>query len=481
MSDVDTVNIDYANLIDYKVNKFLNENKYCLALNKDNTRCKHYLRHSNSEHLLCKLHRNKKKKAEYIIVYIDNDIDSDDDTKNSNSKLINSRLLKRYGYNNHSHIIAYPYKNKEQYLLDIELYKKELKDIANENYIKLKNLKTCKVCCEDYENSKLIKCSKITCENKHIVCSTCIKGYIESQIISNVGTYECMFTKSEKCNGEYTITSINNILDTFYDIECHIDTIKNNEIKTKWLDLVILTDIYKLANICDDYVICPLCRKWGCIFEEDPLVKNKVYIDCHHCKLKWCNICKREAHGDADYDGGKYACYTLIFKDEEKEEQRITIIDNLIQDMISKAITHNCSTCGCAYIKEEGCNLMVCHYCGGMTCYLCNTKIYYKEDKGKYWHFAGHELSEPDTTCILWNTNPDDDQDNQGNTNYNNTKILKELILLILNNSKITGKLIYDRIIFLYEKDETFNFIVNIFEKLNKDNFNNIPQDLLTF
>jgi len=290
-----------------------------------------------------------------------------------------------------------------------------------------------------------------------------------------------MFNKAEKCNGEYTITSINNILDTFYDIECHIDTINNKQIKTKWLELVTLTDIYKLANICDDYVICPLCRKWGCIYEANPLVKDKVYIDCHHCKLKWCNICKREAHGDADYDGGKYACYTLIFKDEEKEEQRITIIDTLIQDIVSKALTHNCSTCGCAYIKEEGCNLMVCSHCNGMSCYICNAKIYYKEGKGKYWHFAGHELSDPDTNCLIWNNVADDGQVNQGNTNYNNTKILKELILLILNNSKITGKIIYDRILFLYEKDKDFNFIVNIFEELNKNNFDNIPQDLLPF
>ena len=46
---------------------------------------------------------------------------------------------------------------------------------------------------------------------------------------------------------------------------------------------------------------------------------------------------------------------------------------------------------------------MVCAHCSGMTCYLCNTKLYYKEGKGKYWHFAGHEFSDPDAVCTIWN------------------------------------------------------------------------------
>ena len=178
---VDTIDPDTATLIDYKVNQFLTKNNYCLALNKDNTRCKHLIGHYNSENILCKLHRNKKTKAKYIIVYIDNENtnengnDNGNDNDNNNDKLINNLFFKRYGYNDHSHIIAYPYKNTETYFRDIELYKKELKEIAIENYVKLKEIKTCKVCSEDYSHDDLIQCSKITCDNKHAVCSTCIK------------------------------------------------------------------------------------------------------------------------------------------------------------------------------------------------------------------------------------------------------------------------------------------------------------------
>ena len=81
---VDTIDPDTATLIDYKVNQFLTKNHYCLALNKDNTRCKHLIGHYNSGNILCKLHRNKKTKAKYIIVYIDNENSNEISNENSN-------------------------------------------------------------------------------------------------------------------------------------------------------------------------------------------------------------------------------------------------------------------------------------------------------------------------------------------------------------------------------------------------------------
>ena len=122
---------------------------------------------------------------------------------------------------------------------------------------------------------------------------------------------------------------------------------------------------------------------------------------------------------------------------------------------------------------------MHCSHCVGMTCYLCNAKLYYKEGKGKYWHFAGHEFSDPDVVCTIWNSIANDGQANQGNTNFNNNKILKELILFVINNKDDIKKKIYERIKILYEKDNDFNFIITTFEELNKDNFSSIPPNLL--
>ena len=425
MEDLDnSLLLEYCETLDNSFLNFQKKNKYCcMALTKSELKCKYSTTTTN---ILCKLHSRKKYSPEYIIVYIDN-YNNEDADKN---------------------IIAYPYKNKEQYYKDIDIYKKELKDIYTENLIKIKQIVSCKVCNDIFIHNDLIKCSNITCDNKHLVCDTCLSGYIDSQISNNIGSYECMFNKLDKCNGNYSNTSIIKVIES------------NNDKLSKWNELVNITDIYRLANICDNYLICPLCRKWGCILDVPVNFSDPVNIKCMNCTLSWCNLCKRDAHPNS-------TCYTLIFTDTETKDERIQIIDTMIQDVITKALTHKCSTCGCAYIKEEGCNLMICSHCEGMTCYLCNAKIYYKEGRGKYWHFTGHEYSDPGTTCVIWNTNAHDKKEKQGNTEYNNNKIIRKLILFIIHNinNKEIIKIIYDRIIIIFEKDVDFNLIVKKFKK----------------
>ena len=439
---------EYSKLIDSKFVNFNKNNRHCcMALTQLNLQCKY----KTSDSILCTLHRKKKHHPEYVIVYIDNDTETD--------------------YSSDKHIIAYPYKNKEQYSKDIELYKKELKDTYIENLDKIKEITICKVCNDTFIHDELIKCSNTTCDNKHLICSSCLSGYIDSQISNAIGTYECMFNKAEKCNGEYKPTIVNTILTK--DRKDEKDGRNEKDVKLlKWQELVTITDIFKMANICDNYIICPLCRKWGCILDIDPRTTDPINIECMNCKLNWCHLCKRESHNST-------SCYKLIFKAHENEDMQIQIIDTMIKDIISKALTHNCSTCGCAYIKEEGCNLMVCSHCGGMTCYLCNAKIYYKEGRGKYWHFGGHELSDPGTTCYVWNNNANDGREKQGNTEYNNDKIICELVQFIVKNCENIRKFIYKRILFLYEKDDEFNFIVNILEQLNTSDFRFIPSKFL--
>ena len=436
--------LEYSKLIDSKFVNFHKKNNYhCMALTHLELQCK-YTHYTVDQHILCKLHRKKKYTPDYVIVYIDNDTESD----SSSNK----------------HIIAYPYKNKEHYYKDIELYKQELKDKYIENLGKMKQITTCKVCNDTFIHNELIKCSNTTCDNKHLICSSCLTGYINSQISNNIGTHECMFNKSEKCNGEYKPTIVNTIL-TKHDKDDKDDKL------VKWKELVTITDIFKMANICDNYIICPLCRKWGCILDIDPRTTDSIDIKCMNCELYWCHLCKREAHDSS-------SCYTLKFKDDETEDMQIKIIDIIIQDIITKALTHKCSTCGCAYIKEEGCNLMVCSHCGGMTCYICGAKIYYKEGRGKYWHFAGHEFSDPGTTCLTWNNNADDGKEKQGNTEYNNNKIIRELVQFIVNNYEHIRKMIYKRILFLYEKEHNLDILSEMM-KLNENHFRYIPEKYL--
>ena len=423
---------EYKAVIEHDFQRFKKYQWYtmkCLALTKNNEQCLRPAYHSITNHILCKYHCKKKYTPDYVIIYIHNYLEKKNDDY---------------------HIITYPYKNKEKYNEDIEHYKKELIDTKLNSIIKLKQITKCKVCLEDFDNKDLLKCSNTSLEHQHFVCSDCLTGYINSQLLNNIGNNECMFHGADMCDGIYNDSIVNKAVD-------------NPEIKEKWNEMITITNIFKISNICDNYQICPLCRKWGCILDitNVDMINNsdkQITIKCEQCQLNWCNTCKREAHGDD-------SCYKLKFKDDENELKQSEIIDKMIQDIISTIITRKCSTCGCAYIKEEGCNLMTCNKCFGMTCYLCNAKIYYKEGKGKYWHFIGYEFSDENAVCTIFNNNPGEGDTTEGNSLHTKKNIIKAIYNFIIENDENVIYLITKRLQILYEKDEDYKFIFEILDK----------------
>jgi len=92
-------------------------------------------------------------------------------------------------------------------------------------------------------------------------------------------------------------------------------------------------------------------------------------------------------------------------------------------------------------------------------------KLYYKNDT-KYWHFAGHDLSDPDAQCKLWNNVAGDGKENQGNTEFNEKSVIRELSNFINVNDKNTAEVIYDRISYIYEKDKEYINVVSTVKKL---------------
>jgi hypothetical protein len=220
------------------------------------------------------------------------------------------------------------------------------------------------------------------------------------------------------------------------------------------------SEIIKLAGICDNYLICPLCCKWGCIFEIPVgAEKHPFYITCGACKKAWCTLCKRAAHN-------KRSCYELALTEGElADSAKMTIIvDKMIQDIATRALTHCCGICGCSYVKEEGCNLMTCPKCNGMSCFICGMKLYYKGDT-KYWHFTGHDKSAVDARCSLWNNYAGDGKEKQGNTAFNLASIEKEFWNFISSNKaqQRVARFICQRIIACYEQDKAFsNVLKNI-------------------
>jgi len=326
----------------------------------------------------------------------------------------------------------------------------------------------CTVCGDKFTNrSDLIECSSSgQGEYNHLVCRECLKGQVSSLLSDGIASLECMFNKHDHCHGQYTEDNIKLALDsqstTTHDIEYATPLAAAEPIITtfnysKWQEVMAASEIIKFAGICDNYLICPLCCKWGCIFEI-PVGAEKYpfYIRCAACKKEWCTLCKRGAHASR-------SCYELALTDAEQINVEVLqqIIDKMIQDIATRALTHCCGICGCSYVKEEGCNLMTCPKCNGMSCFICGMKLYYKGDT-KYWHFTGHEKADQDARCPLWNNYAGDGQEKQGNTAFNLANIEKEFCKFISSNAnnQQVSKLICQRIITNYEKDKAFNNIL---------------------
>lgn len=374
-----------------------------------------------------------------------------------------------------------PYIDAERYLADLNTFNQDNQHHIQQNTPardipqKLKPIidinPICIVCSDEFPNRRnLLECSSSAQgEFNHLVCQECLKGHISSLLSDGIASLECMFNKHDHCHGQYTEENINHALAsqaiTTRDIEPTTNLAATELTEpiittfsySKWQEVMAASEIIKFAGICDNYVICPLCCKWGCIFEI-PVGAEKYpfYIRCAACTKEWCTLCKRDKHASR-------SCYELAFTEAEQTNVDVMgrVIDKMIQDIATRALTHCCGICGCSYVKEEGCNLMTCPKCNGMSCFICGMKLYYKGDT-KYWHFTGHEKADRDAKCPLWNNYAGDGQEKQGNSAFNLANIEKEFCKFIssnANNRKIS-KLICQRIIANYEKDKTFTNIL---------------------
>ena len=345
------------------------------------------------------------------------------------------------------------FKQLEQMQLKIhkhnEINDQKLIKAKEEAEAKYNAIRTCCVCYEEMPNREdLIGCSHSCSEMIHLVCNSCLQGHINSMLSDGIASLDCMFNKSDKCGGTYNEIYIQKAIG-----------LDNKDMLDKWSETIITTEIVKLASICDNYMICPLCCKWGCIFEAPAGLANKhaYYIPCGKCGEQWCTLCKRKSHNNR-------TCYELQFTADETDEIKANVVDKMLQDITTRTLTHCCTICGCTYIKDEGCNLMTCPKCNGMSCYICGMKLYIKGNT-KYWHFTGHDLADREATCPLWNNHAGDGKANQGNTEYNMQLVEREFLNFITANknlpdSRMIIKLIRSRIITLFSKDKEYKHIV---------------------
>lgn len=265
----------------------------------------------------------------------------------------------------------------------------------------------CQCCFTEYPFEDLIKCSNASATYKHVFCKDCIKGYIEAGMNDKKSNCQCMLdTKDENCKGVY--------------LESDIEKCLSVELMKNFKDMLIVSTVTSFAKMINGYQICPFCNMYGLIIEG-----NIKYVKCNRCKNKsWCVLCRREAHANDP-------CWKI--KDENDKDAIIYAVT----ETLTNALVHECPVCHSKYIKEEGCNLMTCSACKSYSCYLCGIKLVPRGDD-KYWHFYGNGgLPTRQKTCVLFNDSMQIGLlQNQGNTKFNNDKVIAECKKLLNANNK---------------------------------------------
>ena len=408
----------------------MSANGKCTAINKNNiSQCK---KNAQIQSIFCAIHN--KSNPKYVAINI-----NAEDTLNKQDDNYIWKLIDFKNINDTTNEI-----NIERDKI-IKNIKDEIAKAESERQLKekweteeLRKIRNCGICFDEFEPDDLIRCDKTTYNKQHFSCKECLLGHIDSLLTDGIASVDCAF-KGDKCGGVYCEKNIETV-------------ITDGEKLEKWKTTYEVSEILKMASICNDYIVCPLCCKWGCIFEIPPGIRQNFYIKCGRCNEEFCNTCKRKAHG-------KRSCNELVFEEGEPIAKKIETIDRLLQDIITNALMHCCTSCGTSYVKLNGCNLIICEKCGGMSCYLCNAKLYIKNNS-KYTHFKDHDLSDPDAKCELWNNKAGEGTEGEGNARYNHEKIIEKIVNFIFSNNMEVSKLIVDRLKILFKDDKEYKEFV---------------------
>jgi TRIAD3 protein (E3 ubiquitin-protein ligase RNF216) len=209
----------------------------------------------------------------------------------------------------------------------------------------------CSCCFEQALFDLMIPCR----ESGHLVCASCLRSYVESQIFGNGNLGFCPETKQPEIE-----------LKCFHSDGCasgfHFEYLEKtlpSKLMSRLHAVQLQVNIEK-TGLNDDVCTCPKC---GCKAVLDPAEK---LFSCPigSCRFVSCRFCQETSHIPL-------AC---------KQIRRLSV-----EEAMSTAIIRKCPACSQEFIKAKGgeCN-KVRRSCGTLMCYVCRKEIHQKG----YDHFC---------------------------------------------------------------------------------------------
>ncbi|KAK6497650.1 hypothetical protein TWF481_012055 [Arthrobotrys musiformis] len=201
------------------------------------------------------------------------------------------------------------------------------------------------------------------CKDGHLFCLECGMQNAKTEIGQQRYKLVCM--DGSGCKKEFSPQEIKRFCD---------------EKMLEALEKLEQRDMLREAGI-EDLEECPFCD-FALIMHSSVEDDKEFRCQGPECGKVSCRVCKKLTH------------IPLSCEESAKDEKQ-----NLrkgVEEAMTEALLRKCGKCSLPYVKESGCNKIVCSRCHAMNCYLCSKVI------KDYHHFNDPARGGRTGNCLLF-------------------------------------------------------------------------------
>ncbi|KAF2723917.1 hypothetical protein K431DRAFT_282611 [Polychaeton citri CBS 116435] len=218
----------------------------------------------------------------------------------------------------------------------------------------------CQACFDDLPLNRMIHCDGA---DAHFTCFSCAETYIRTE----VGADRCRVICVSGCGQGYPYNQLQRV--------------PNKPLLEK-LARIEQQEAIRNAGL-DDLEDCPFCD----FKMEMPPVDQNFVFECLNpeCGKQSCRRCRNASH--------------LPVSCEQYAKEHKVSARHHVEEAMTAAMVRSCNKCEKKFIKDYGCNKMICPTCKNMQCYVCSQTI------TTYEHFTDKKLprkNKSTTKCPLY-------------------------------------------------------------------------------
>ncbi|KAF8532182.1 hypothetical protein JB92DRAFT_2845293 [Gautieria morchelliformis] len=180
----------------------------------------------------------------------------------------------------------------------------------------------------------------VQCPEAHLFCRSCCRAYASTQLGQHDHRLRCMDQSGCK--------------ELFH--ECELARFLPEKLLALYHRLKQQKEI--AAAELEGLEECPFCEYKVVIENPDEKLFRCESADCGEVS---CRACKKPDH--------------LPKSCKEVQDDKHLSVRHFIEEAMTKALMRNCPKCNKGFVKENGCNKMICPNCHTVSCYICREVI----------------------------------------------------------------------------------------------------------